>query len=418
MRRLLAIGFVWLGCAAAWLVLGRSIELRSGESGAHLLEEVHGLWGPSRVQFPPAARGRESHPVKERSVWHEDGKPRERIDEKLVTTVEPMELSSSDLRVAIRLEHRRKGLLWFPTFEVEFHGAYRFRNPTAEAREVTFTFPLQAADVYEGFGVTGPGGPVAPSVASSEALFTDRLAAGEAREYVVAYRSRGTQSWHYGGAGQGVGGVTGQARDFRLAVETNFPDVDFPPQSLSPTTQARSGGGWRGEWRFSSILTGKPVGLVMPQRLNPGPFAERLTLFAPVALLFYFFVVSILGLAGGRQLHPMHYFLLGCAFFAFHLLFAYLIDHVAILPAFAAAAAVSLLLAATYARHFVGWRFALREMGLAQLLYLVLFSASFFWRGWTGLAITLGAVTTLFAVMQITGKLDWERAFAGRSPRA
>jgi len=53
-------------------------------------------------------------------------------------------------------------------------------------------------------------------------------------------------------------------------------------------------------------------------------------------------------------------------------------------------------------------------MGLARLLYPVFSSASFFWRGWTGLAVTLGAVTTLFAVMQITGKLDWERVLDGK----
>ncbi|MBI5070869.1 MAG: hypothetical protein HZB56_21825 [Deltaproteobacteria bacterium] len=66
-----------------------------------------------------------------------------------------------------------------------------------------------------------------------------------------------------------------------------------------------------------------------------------------------------------------------------------------------------MLLVVTYARHFVGWRFALREMALAQVLYLVLFSATFFWKGYTGLAITAGAIATLFVIMQITGRLDW-----------
>ena len=81
----------------------------------------------------------------------------------------------------------------------------------------------------------------------------------------------------------------------------------------------------------------KAVAVTLPQRLNPGPLAARLTLFAPVGLLFFFFVVAVLLAARQRSIHPMNYLLLGCAFFAFHLLFAYLIDHVEIAPAFAAA---------------------------------------------------------------------------------
>jgi inner membrane protein involved in colicin E2 resistance len=123
--------------------------------------------------------------------------------------------------------------------------------------------------------------------------------------------------------------------------------------------------------------------------------------------LFFFFVVAILALVKKKELHPMHYLLLGCAFFAFHLLFAYLVDHLEPGPSFAIASAVSIALVVSYARLFVGWRFALVEMGLSQVIYLVLFSLTFFWEGYTGLAITIGAVVTLFLVMQLTGRFDF-----------
>lgn len=52
-----------------------------------------------------------------------------------------------------------------------------------------------------------------------------------------------------------------------------------------------------------------------------------------------------------------------------------------------------------------------------QVIYLVLFSASFFWKGLTGLAMTIGAILTLFAVMQLTGRLDWGETFVrSRTP--
>jgi hypothetical protein len=72
-------------------------------------------------------------------------------------------------------------------------------------------------------------------------------------------------------------------------------------------------------------------------------------------------------------------------------------------------------LVVSYARLFVGWKFALREMGIAQVLYLVLFSYTFFWDGFTGLAITIGAIATLFFVMQVTGRADFRAA--GRATR-
>jgi hypothetical protein len=100
----------------------------------------------------------------------------------------------------------------------------------------------------------------------------------------------------------------------------------------------------------------------------------------------------------------MNYFFFGCAFFAFHLLFAYLVDHVPLVAAFVLAAIVSLGLVVSYARWFVGWKFALREIGISQLVYLVLFSFTFFFAGFTGLSIAVGAVLTLFVMMQMTGK--------------
>ena len=85
-------------------------------------------------------------------------------------------------------------------------------------------------------------------------------------------------------------------------------------------------------------------------------------------------------------------------------------DHLPIFPAFALSSAVSVFLVVTYSRLFVGWRFALVEMALSQLVYLVVFSFTFFWQGFTGLAITVGAILTLFIMMQVTGRHEWGKA--------
>jgi hypothetical protein len=58
-------------------------------------------------------------------------------------------------------------------------------------------------------------------------------------------------------------------------------------------------------------------------------------------------------------------------------------------------------------RLVVGWKFAAVESGLAQLIYLILFSYALFNEGWSGLTITIGAIITLFVTMQLTGRIRW-----------
>jgi inner membrane protein involved in colicin E2 resistance len=120
----------------------------------------------------------------------------------------------------------------------------------------------------------------------------------------------------------------------------------------------------------------------------------------------------MVGVTSGQSLHPMHYWFLSAAFFAFHLLLAYLVDHLQVAVAFAVAAAVSVFLVVSYLRVVTGMRRAVREAGAAQLVFLVLFSYAFFFQGMTGLAITVGAVVTLFVMMQMTAAIPWDEVFA------
>jgi hypothetical protein len=81
--------------------------------------------------------------------------------------------------------------------------------------------------------------------------------------------------------------------------------------------------------------------------------------------------------------------------------------------AFVICSAVTLLLTISYLRLVVGWRFAAVESGLAQLVYLILFSYALFNEGWSGLTITVGAIVTLFVAMQTTGRIRWSERLAG-----
>jgi len=200
-------------------------------------------------------------------------------------------------------------------------------------------------------------------------------------------------------------------RDFFLRMKTNFKDIDFPDNTLSPSEKMETANGWDLNWSYKSLLSGYQIAMVMPEKLQPGPLAGRISFFAPVSLFFFFFLMLIITTMRGIDLHPMNYFFLAAAFFSFHLLLAYLVDHVSIHVSFAISAAVSVFLVVSYLRLVVGIRFASREAALAQFIYLVMFSYAFFLKGFTGLAITIGSVLTLFVVMQITGRVRWTEKF-------
>jgi inner membrane protein involved in colicin E2 resistance len=154
--------------------------------------------------------------------------------------------------------------------------------------------------------------------------------------------------------------------------------------------------------------------MALPDKLNPGPFAARVTFFAPVSLLFFLTVMVIIGATHGPSLHPMHFWFIACSFFAFHLLLAYLVDHISVPAAFATAAAVSLFLVVSYLRVVTGAGRALWWAVSAQLVFLILFSYAFFFEGFTGLTITIGAIITLFVLMQITARVSWDEVFSPR----
>ena len=199
-------------------------------------------------------------------------------------------------------------------------------------------------------------------------------------------------------------------------MHTNFKDIDFPENTISPTAKRETGNGWDLTWNYKNLVSGYEIGMAMPEKLQPGPLAGQISYFAPVSLFFFFFLMFIITTLRGIDLHPMNYFFLATAFFAFHLLLAYLVDHVSIHAAFVICSLVSIFLVVSYLRLVVGLRFAAVEAGLAQFLFLVLFSYAFFYKGFTGLAITIGSILTLFVVMQMTGRIQWKEQFAKFQP--
>jgi len=424
-RKLAAVALIFVGASAAWTILGSSVLARTGQFDGRLEQEVRLLWGgPHRQTAPDAWIERPGTDTETEETKSADGQVTKRQVTKPVIRRVPVGVDSTRATADLDLEHRRKGLLWYATYTVAFKGTYTFRNPDSVERLMGVRLPLPAENALFDdfvFTVNGQPAPLAGDV-SKEMVATVTAAPNAVVTLEVGYRSRGLGTWTYAfAAANNNGGGTARVRDFQLTVDTNVVDIDFPAGSMSPNQRTRTAEGWRVQWTFSNLLSGQTIGVTLPEKLNPGPFAARVTFFAPVGLLFFLAVMVILGATSGPSLHPMHYWFVAAAFFAFHLLLAYLVDHISVHLAFGVAAAVSLALVVSYLRLVTGMRHALLHAGAAQAVFLVLFSYAFFFEGFTGLAITIGAVITLFVLMQITARVSWDDVFAngaaaGRRP--
>src|SRR6267154_687585 len=385
-KRIAAILGILACTCVAWMILGTSIFLRTDNLNSVLSSRVGSTWGTEQGQKPPSVNYF-TQEVKTVEV-EEKGKKVQKTE--ITKVAHDIPLDSSRIATDFHIDYRQKGLLWFSTYKVTFDGTYTIQNPTEKEQDIVIQLPLPAkAAVYDGLEIALDGAPLKITIGGTEASAKAHIGAQASGTIKAGYRSQGLDSWSYQlSPGEGVARI----KDFHLGMKTNFDGFDFPENTLSPTEKRGTAHGWELNWDYQNLVSGFNVALKMPQRLQPGPLAGRISYFAPVSLFFFFFLIFILSTLRGIARHPMNYFFLACAFFAFHLLLAYLSDHVSIHAAFAISAAVSILLVVSYLRLVVDSRFALLDAGLAQFIYLVVFSYAFFFEGFTGLAVTIGAI--------------------------
>jgi hypothetical protein len=388
-RSILAIGFIFICTAVAWFLLGGALTHRSSQSSGMMTDSVIETWGPEL---------RQSHPV----AWYESpAHPSGR------SVVYP---SKSDVGVRLSYEPKQKGLFWYRTYQAQFEARYEIPNPTPIEQTVFVSFSLPSSHAsYNEFVFELDGSGVEEPVLR-EGTITQAVVipAKSALPLTVRYHARGLNRWDYSL------GDAERVQNFQLKMTTDFDTIDFPAGTGSPTDRsAVEAGGWALVWDYPDVIGAQSIGMDMPKVLNPGPVAMRISFFAPVSLLFFFAVLLIFGAVRGMNLHPMNYFFLAAGCFAFQLLFAYTVDIMPIHLCFILSSLVSLALVGGYL-HAVGGRELARVALIAQFIYMVLFSYSFFFDGLSGLTIAIGAVATLGVLMAATAKMDWSTVFVSR----
>jgi inner membrane protein involved in colicin E2 resistance len=409
-KRVFAIAFIWGVAATGWMVLGGVTSMRENTQSTKLRDGVQNLWGSPQVQTAPALQFEWETQSTVRRTEVKDGvstQVSELVTEKHQKSFLP---DSSRIDADLGSDLRRKGLVWYSLYDVLFdaHYSYVHREWTPGWMTVRFAFPDKSA-IYDNFRFVVNGkdyaGAIEPSDGSATAFFP--IKQGDEVKIELGYKSRGLDSWRYRPTP-----TVARLRDFDLNLRTHFRDIDFPEQTLSPSSRKATADGWALRWRFTQIVSGFDVGMATPQRIQPGELASALAFSAPISLLFYFLVLYVLATLRRIDIHPINYFFLAGAFYAFHLLFAYSVDHLTVEAAFALCSAVSIGLCISYLRLVVSPSFALREAALAQVVYLIGFSLAHFFEGFTGLTVTVLAIVTLFVLMQLTGRVRWSEALS------
>jgi hypothetical protein len=389
---LIASLFIIACTSAAWFLLGAALTYRTGESSAAMQAEVAGVWGPALTQQHPQA-------------WFET--PNSPGGKAQVLP------SSSQVAVHLTSEPKRRGLLWHRTYDVAVKGDYVFTNPTKIPQTFYISFPLPAETAgLHGFefrlGETESATQSAPGQ-SGVVTRAILLPASGAVTLHTGYSTRGTNTWSYHFPDNR------RIAGFKLTLRTNFREINFPVGTGSPGARTEDRDGFTLVWDYPDVLAAPSIGMDMPKRLNAGPVAARIAFFAPVSLLFFVTIVLLIGAMKGCPLHPMHVFFIAAGFFAFHLLFAYLVDLVPLFPSFGISAATSMLLVCGYLKA-VGGKPLFNIALPAQAVYLVLFSASFFIDGLTGITLAVMGVITLALLMFLTARIEWKSFFSRTAP--
>ncbi len=400
--RVFAVIGIFIATMIGWMILGVSLVQRTRHADDILTGKVAELWGSEHVQRAPSFVYYTFE--KEKRVNEETGKAFF-VDVKRSHFYEP---EHSTIDVDFFLDYRRKGLVWFSTYKVVFDGRYVFKNYGDSPLQgfCEFQFPASGA-IYDNFKIFLDGNEFDSQGKIGTCISVPiHLGPREEKKLKITYNSQGLNSWKYM-FGDGVTSV----KNFILTSKTNFDNPDFATGTISPTEKEKIPDGWEFSWKYKDLVTGYNIGIEMPKKMNPGPLASRISFFAPIPLLFFLTTLLIFGSVRKINLHPMHFFFLSASFFSFHLLYAYLVDHITIHWTFWISACVVLLLVIPYLWIAVNARFAFLVAGLSELIFLILFSYAFFFPGWTGLIITIGSIITLAILMFSTAKVKWSEVF-------
>ena len=215
--RIAAIGFIFACTSVAWIILAQVVSHRTHQQDTKLKAAVGQLWGTSQSQRAPLLYWTTEETVVTQTP---DGQATEHSKERRHL----LPLAASRLQVDLHLEHRRKGLLWYATYQVALNAIYTATNETDRPLDLTFDLALPTSQaVYDDFALSIDGQPIAPlPLAEGHLQQPLHFAPGQSRQIRLSYQSQGLEEWWYR-----FGDHVEQVSDFELVMHTDFDAIDF-----------------------------------------------------------------------------------------------------------------------------------------------------------------------------------------------
>jgi len=176
-KRILAITFIYVCSALGWMILAGTMKLRTDRQDRKLRNAVAQLWGAKQTQLAPSVYCKSS------GTSGKKGKGE----------MQYLPLEASDIKVDLKLEHRKKGLLWYSTYRVAFSGKYRVINNSDNPREIflNFKFPTKGA-VYDKFRFTVGGEDIQDiELQLGHITKSMQVSPGQTEDVEISYESQG-----------------------------------------------------------------------------------------------------------------------------------------------------------------------------------------------------------------------------------
>ena len=381
------------------IAIGFRIDLRHSSSYSSGLKSVQEIWGGQAVQESPSFSYAEY-----RDEQYEDQKTGQLHMRQRLSYVD-MGFEAQDLRLSIRKSVRKRGLLFYPGYTLNFSGIYEVKNIHREAKDLGFYFTLPSgAGNISGISVSFDGRPYAGDTNLADGFqWGGRMLPGEKHVIGISYSAQGTGNFSYGLAGRSV-----EIKRLAVKLETDFDDITVPEGAMVPTRKDEGGAISRYEWSGSNLVTGQNIALAFKVKGNYGEVVSRMFFHSPLAIFLFLGFLVVFGVARGIRLHPMQYLFMITAFFIFYLLGSYMVSYMHIVAAVIFSLAVSTALLLYYCYLLGRGRELVTGILFGAAMFQWIFSIAFFFPEHTGFVVTIASIVAFVALMTATAKVDWE----------
>lgn len=320
------------------------------------------------------------------------------------TSLERLPLTRQEVMIDATMNYRKRGLVYFSGFDFRFSGDFDAENPLDRDLDVAFVFPisLQKNQVLLSdlaFTVNGVAAPVELGKEGDRLLWTGRLRPGERLAFHVAFRGRGLDAFTYAMDPSSPVRNVGLTIDIRGGGD-NF---DYADGVVPAGRVERRGDVTRLAWRFDSLESGIPMGVVLPSEKSWDAILATFASRSWAGFLLLFGGLVALWVHHGRRPRMHESYLFAAAYALFFVLAAYLAAFVHFYAAWAVALVAATALLCGYAALLLprgAWK-AVAGLVAGSLLLPTL---AVVLQGYTGLLYTLEALALVAAAMVATAR--------------